>query len=381
MATLLTAQNFSGWPAVLAWRSLLEMLLYGAEIVRGVTRRHPQEGYAETPCLTEAGIYQMEASLRCCLVPDGPSFFSATTAFYYQMKTITMHTQQFAGKTAIITGAGNGIGFAIAEYLIGQQANVVINDIDPTMARAAAGQLNQQRAGRAYAYPGDAGDVGFIRDMVRFAAAIQGARLEMVVANAGLTEFGDFFAMQPAEFDRVVRLNLKGTFFLAQAAAAQMKQQGSGGNIVLIGSNVGARAYGNLAAYGMTKAGISGLAKQLTLPLGPLGISVNCLSPGATLTERTKEEEPDYAGVWSVLNPNGRVGKPEDIAVTAGFLLSPAARHITGQTLLVDGGWTAYGPSPAFLEKAAKGIPESSPVNGRPRVTSKVLNGRDAKKR
>lgn len=279
-----------------------------------------------------------------------------------------MDYQQFIGKTAIVTGGANGIGFAIAEHLVAEGANVVLNDVDPRAAKAAVAKLNGKSEGKAFAYPGDAGDVGFIKDMVRFAGAIKDSRLEMVVANAGLTEFGDFFDFTPESFEKVVNLNLRGTFFLAQAAAAHMKAAGNRGNIVLIGSNVGARAYMNLAAYGMSKAGISMLAKQLTLPLGPLGISINCVSPGATLTERTKEEEPDYAGIWSVLNPNGRVGKPEDVAATVSFLLSPASRHITGQTLLVDGGWTAYGPSPDFFDKVKAGIPASNSVKGKPKT-------------
>lgn len=279
-----------------------------------------------------------------------------------------MDYQQFTGKTAIITGAANGIGYAIAEHLINEGANVVINDISSKAARTATEALNAKGSGTAYSYPGDAGDVGFIRDMVRFAGAIKESRLEMVVANAGLTEFGDFFEFTPESFEKVMNLNMRGTFFLAQAAAAHMKDNGHQGNIVLIGSNVGARAYNNLAAYGMSKAGITGLAKQLVLPLGPLGISINCVSPGATLTERTAEEEPDYAGVWSVLNPNGRVGKPEDVAATVSFLLSPASRHITGQTLLVDGGWTAYGPSPDFFDKVKAGIPTSKQAQGNPKT-------------
>ncbi|MEL7161931.1 MAG: SDR family oxidoreductase, partial [Bacteroidota bacterium] len=75
------------------------------------------------------------------------------------------------------------------------------------------------------------------------------------------------------------------------------------------------------------------------------------------LTERTEAEEPDYAGVWGQLNPNGRVGKPEDVAATVGFLLSPASRHITGQTLFVDGGWTSYAPSPFFLREVNADVP------------------------
>lgn len=267
--------------------------------------------------------------------------------------------QPFTGKTAIVTGAANGIGFAIARHLVAEGANVVINDIDPAAAAAAVTKLNSGSEIHAYAFPGDAGEPEFIKRMVNFAANIINSRLEMVVANAGLTEFGDFFDFTPESFNKVVNLNLRGTFFLSQAAAKVMKAQGSGGNIVLIGSNVGARAYPKLAAYGMSKAGIGMLAKQLTLPLGPLGISVNCVAPGATLTERTSQEEPDYAGTWAKLNPNNRVGQPEDVATTVAFLLSPASRHITGQTLLVDGGWTSYAPSPFFLREIA----EDHPVN------------------
>ena len=262
-----------------------------------------------------------------------------------------MNYHPFLHKTAIVTGAGDGIGFAIAQHLIHEGANVVVNDIDPAAAARAVGKLNVDcDDNMAYAFPGDAGDVDFIQQLVDFAVAIPDSQLEMVVANAGLTEFGSFFDFTPESFEKVVNLNLRGTFFLCQRAAIAMRDAGSRGNIVLIGSNVGERAYQNLSVYGMSKAGISMLAKQLTLPLGPLGISVNCVSPGATLTERTAKESGDYAATWGVLNPNGRVGKPEDVAATVSFLLSPASRHITGQTLLVDGGWTATGPTPFLID-------------------------------
>ncbi|TXF87820.1 SDR family oxidoreductase [Neolewinella aurantiaca] len=276
-----------------------------------------------------------------------------------------MNYQPYIGKTAIVTGAANGIGFAIAKHLLHEGANVVVNDIDQEAADIAVDKINKSCEycdARAYAIAGDAGDPVFIRKMVDFAAKIENSKLDMIVANAGLTEFGDFFEFSPESFQKVVDLNLRGAFFLSQTAAKLMKEQGGGGNIVLIGSNVGARAYKNLAAYGMSKAGISMLAKQLVLPLGPLGISINCVSPGATLTERTMEEEPDYAGIWSKLNPNGRVGMPEDIAHTVAFMLSPQARHITGQTLLVDGGWTAYGPSPFTAERLRNDLPNGVSV-------------------
>lgn len=270
-----------------------------------------------------------------------------------------MNYQPFIGKTAIVTGAGEGIGFAIAQHLINEGATVVLNDINPEATEKAVDKLNNDHQDNlAYGMPGDAGEVDFIGSLVDFADGIENSQLEMIVANAGLTEFGDFFEFSPERFQKVVDLNLRGTFFLSQIAAKKMRDNGTAGNIVLIGSNVGERAYLNLAAYGMSKAGISMLAKQLVLPLGPLGISINCVSPGATLTERTAAEVDDYAGTWSLLNPNGRVGTTEDVAHAVAFLLSPQSRHITGQTLLVDGGWTAYGPSPYTIEKVKNSQPK-----------------------
>ncbi len=262
-----------------------------------------------------------------------------------------MKFQDFKGRTAIVTGAAVGIGHGIAQHLIELGATVVLNDLDDTATQRAVARLNARGPGKAYACSGDASRLEFIDHLVDYAAGLPGSRLEMVVANAGLTEFGDFLTFTEKSFDKVVALNLKGTFFLAQAVALKLRAQGSGGRIVLIGSSVGVRAYHNLAAYGMSKAGIAMLAQQLTLDLAPLGITVNCVSPGATLTERTEEEEPDYAGIWSRLNPDGRVGLPSDIAAAVGFFLSPAAAHISGQQLTIDGGWTGFSPSPFFAER------------------------------
>ena len=184
----------------------------------------------------------------------------------------------------------------------------------------------------------------FIEKMVAAAVEKFGS-LTIAVANAGITLFADFFGYQPAALQRVMNVNLKGTFFLAQAAAKQMRLQQSGGSILFMSSVTGHQAHQNLAAYGMTKAGIEMLAKSLVVELSPYKIAVNAIAPGATVTERTSEDV-EYDKTWSRITPMGRPATVVDISNAALFLVSPASRHITGQSLVVDGGWTSVSPSP-----------------------------------
>ena len=173
----------------------------------------------------------------------------------------------------------------------------------------------------------------------------QFGQLDISIANAGITLFSEFFDYTPESFYKVLQVNMGGTFFLAQAAAKQMKAQGKGGRILFTSSVVGHQAHKQLAAYAMTKAGIEMLAKNLVIELAGFGITVNTVAPGATLTERTLED-PAYRKTWSELTPTGRPGTVEDVAAAALFLVSQAAGQITGQTLVVDGGWSAISPSP-----------------------------------
>ncbi len=251
---------------------------------------------------------------------------------------------QFANKVAIVTGAGQGIGYEIANDLAKEGASVILNDIDKDLAAASAKRIAGNTNGKCIALAGDSSDTLFIQQIVDHSVAAFG-KLDIVIANAGITLYGDFFTYSPESFFRVMQVNLGGTFFLAQAAANQMKKQTTGGSLLFTSSVTGHQAHKDLAAYGMSKAALEMLAKNLVLELSPYKININSIAPGATQTERTLDD-PTYVDVWSRITPMGRPATVADIAGTALFLVSDKAKHITGQTIIVDGGWTCISPSP-----------------------------------
>jgi glucose 1-dehydrogenase len=245
-------------------------------------------------------------------------------------------------KAAIITGAGEGIGLEIAKQLTEQGANVLLNDIDETLAKDVAKSMTN-----CIGVGGDVGDIKVVQNLVQQAVNHFG-QLDMLIANAGLTLWGDFFNYKPEDFEKVVGVNLRGSFFLAQAAAKQMREQKTPGRIVLMSSVTAHQAVPFLSAYGMTKAGLEMLARNLVLELSPYGITINCVAPGAVVTPRNLKDDPHYATTWGNLLPTGKAIQTQDIANAVLFLLSPASAQITGQSIIVDGGWSATSPVPRF---------------------------------
>jgi 3-oxoacyl-[acyl-carrier protein] reductase len=221
---------------------------------------------------------------------------------------------------------------------------VALNDAETSEAHAAARRLHKAGATCA-AVGGDVAEAPVVASLVEETVRAYG-RLDFAVANAGLTLYGDFFDYAVKDFDRVMGVNLRGSFFLAQAAARQMRSQGGGGRILLLSSVTGHLAIRFLSAYGMSKAAIEMMARALVPELSPYGITINAVAPGATVTPRNLADDPNYEAAWSRVTPLGRPASMEDIANAALFFLSPAAAHVTGQSLVVDGGWTSIGAAP-----------------------------------
>ncbi len=250
----------------------------------------------------------------------------------------------FTNQVAIVTGAGIGIGFEMARQLALQGAAVVLNDIDDELARAASKKIEAE-GGVCQAFGGDISAIATIDGIVTYAVDRFG-KLDILLANAGITTYGSFLEYTPESMQKLLQVNLFGTFFLVQAAVRQLVLQSHGGSVLLTSSVTGHAAHPYLAAYGMTKAGLDQLAKNLIIDLAPHNININTIVPGATLTERTLTEDPEFATLWSKITPSGKPATTADIANAALFLVSPLSRQIMGQNLVIDGGWTSVGIPP-----------------------------------
>jgi glucose 1-dehydrogenase len=255
-------------------------------------------------------------------------------------------------RVAIVTGGATGIGRALSEGLAGDGYAVVVGYFGNVDGAADTARAIEAAGGSVRLVRGDLGRIETAAALVD--AAVSGfGRLDVMCCHAGLTVFERFMDATPESFDRVVATNLRGTFFAAQASARRMIEQGDGGRIVLTSSVTARRAVDGTAAYGMTKAGIEALARTLAVELASAGITVNAVAPGSIVNDRNLGDDPAYAERWAAVNPVGRVGVGDDIVAAVRFLVGPGSGFVTGQTIVVDGGWTAAGRTPDDVVRLA----------------------------
>ncbi len=257
---------------------------------------------------------------------------------------------RFTGKTVLVTGAASGIGYEICRQFALEGATVGLSSRNPKTTAEAADKINAELGRKAVLpYPCDVGDCGGIVALVHRFAAEQGG-LDIYMANAGITSFAPFLEEIQESFDGLMAVNMKGTYFSTQAAAKEMIARKTKGRIILMSSVTGFQSHRNLSAYAMTKAATRMLAKNLADELGCYGITVNVVAPGATTSERTVTD-PQYCDGWSAVSPACRVGDCEDVAHSVLFLADPKSRHITGEVIMIDGGWTITSPLPEHLQR------------------------------
>ena len=239
-------------------------------------------------------------------------------------------------KTALVTGASRGIGKEIALELARNGYRVAVNYYNdpPSLVHATIEEIRALQ-GDVLPVEADIRSSSQVSAMVERVIATFG-RLDLLVNNAGVQTWKPLLDVNEEEWDLVVDTNLKGCFLCTQQAARYMKDHG-GGSIVNLGSGCNKLAFPSLVAYTASKGGIEMFTKEAAVELGRYGIRVNCIAPGAIESERTRAEDPDYAGTWSKLTPLGRVGTAADIAPTVVFLASKAASFISGQAIWIDG--------------------------------------------
>jgi NAD(P)-dependent dehydrogenase (short-subunit alcohol dehydrogenase family) len=247
-----------------------------------------------------------------------------------------------SAKRALVTGAGGGIGSGIARALAAEGWVVGVNDLAGPGGRAVADEI-QAGGGRAWFLPADVGNGKEVQDMFQQFGDLAGG-IDLLVNNAAVQTWASLLDLREEDWERTLRTNLTGAFLCTQWAARSMRDRG--GCIINIGSGANVRPFPQLGDYCASKGGMETLTRVAAVELGPLGIRVNCVAPGCIEVERTRRENPDYAGTWSALTPLRRIGTVDDVAAVVLFLAGPGASFITGQTLYVDGGLWAQAPWP-----------------------------------
>jgi NAD(P)-dependent dehydrogenase (short-subunit alcohol dehydrogenase family) len=246
--------------------------------------------------------------------------------------------------TAVVTGGARGLGYAMARGLAQSGSSIALLDVLPDVAESA----HALAAETGVATIGLAVDV---RDAEQVESAFAAAELELGVADtlvtaAGITIWGDSIDVTPEEWHRVMDINLTGTFFACQSWARRLIRHSGGGSAILIASMSGhiVNVPQFQASYNASKAAVIHLAKSLSVEWAAAGIRVNALSPGYTLSDMTRQfmdANPELRDQWEKLIPVGRMAEPEDLIGMVNYLASPASTYLTGQSLVIDGGYSA----------------------------------------
>jgi glucose 1-dehydrogenase len=247
------------------------------------------------------------------------------------------------GKRILVTGSSKGIGYAIAVRLAQDGADVVINyRTDPEGAEAAATEV-RATGRRAIAIQADLGSVPSLQGLIDQAWSAFGG-LDVLVNNAGIETHAAFWDVTEQDFDRVLSVNLKGVFFASQAFVRKLRAEKRPGKIINISSVHEELAFPNFAAYCASKGGLRMLTRNLAVELGPLGITINNIAPGAIETPINAKllNDPVKLKALTEQIPLGRLGKTPDVAGLAAFLASSDADYVTGATYFIDGGLTVF---------------------------------------
>lgn len=243
------------------------------------------------------------------------------------------------GKVAIVTGAGSGIGQSIAERLGREGAKVVVDYVGTPEGAEQTVQTIAQQGGTGEIVLADVARTADVHALVEEAWTRYGSAY-ILVNNAGVEKKADFWDVTEADYDLILSVNLRGPFFLTQTFVRRLRAAGKSGRIINISSVHEDMAFPGFATYCTSKGGLRMLMRNLAVELGPLGITINNVAPGAIATPINKSLLADKPKLNALLEkiPLGRLGTPEDVAGLVAFLASEEAAYITGSTFVVDGG-------------------------------------------
>lgn len=251
---------------------------------------------------------------------------------------------EFSGKSVLVTGAGSGIGRACAHAFAQAGAHVIAVDLDPDAAASTVASIRQACTAHAGATKChlDITDESAVR--AAMAGLLAQHRIDILVNSAGVGAVRDFLQTEMALLDRLIAVNLRGTFLCGQIVAQSMVDRGVAGVIVNIGSASGARGNAGRAAYGATKAAVENLTQVMAVELASRGIRVNAVAPGPIETPLVRAvHSPEVRQAWLSELPVNRYGSTDDVAQAVLYLASDRASYINGHVLYVDGGFHAAG--------------------------------------